>query len=64
MSAYNATQAVDGFFQIIANPTDAVQPIRFRMSGLKSYATLLDATTDGLVSGDLFIIGSVINIVP
>jgi len=64
VSAYNATQAIDGFFQIIANPTDTVQPIRFRMSGLKSYATLLDATTDGLLPGDLFIIGSVINIVP
>lgn len=64
MSVNNAASAVTASFKIVSDASDLVQPVRFKISGLKTYVDLSAATTDGLVTGDLFIIGTTLNIVP
>jgi len=64
MLTSNSTQIKNGHIQFVVDPTDAVQPIKINIAGLNTYADLAAATTAGLVTGDLFIAGNVLNIVP
>lgn len=64
MNANNIAQTYTAGFNIYADPTDATQPVRLNISGLKTYIDLAAAQADGLLSGDLFIVGNVLNIVP
>ena len=64
MNANNIAQSYTAGFNIYADPTDATQPVRLNISGLKTYVDLAAAQADGLLSGDLFIVGNILNIVP
>jgi hypothetical protein len=64
MNANNIAQTYTAGFNIYADPTDATQPVRLNISGLKTYVDLAAAQADGLLSGDLFIVGNILNIVP
>jgi len=60
----NTTQLVSGSIKILANPASATLPIRVNVKGLNTYADLTAATAAGLLSGDLFLIGTALSIVP
>lgn len=60
----NQSQTTVGRVSVIADHTSATQPIRINIMGLKTYIDLAAAQADGLTSGDLFIVGNVLNIVP
>lgn len=60
----NTAQSYNASINLIADYTNATQPVKINISGLKTYVDLAAATTDGLTTGDLFIVGNVLNIVP
>jgi hypothetical protein len=60
----NTSQVKNGHIKLIADPLDAVQSVKINIEGLNTYVDLAAATTAGLVKGDLFIVGNVLNIVP
>lgn len=53
----------NGYFRMILDPADVAQPLRFNITGLNSYADEATAKLAGLNVGDLFLIGTALNVV-
>ena len=64
MLTSNSTQIKNGHIQFVVDPADSVQPIKINISGLNTYSNLAQATAAGLITGDLYITGNTLCIVP